>query len=183
MTAERGNHLQLITIRQTNVNGLLVKCIHLNHEKTTSLEFNSGVGVRSAFWLFHPGVRGTACNTVRDSHRIRILENALGVSLFHRIHRTVVITDAGRRFADEVAMACGRIESAAQEITRVGKSDLIAVHVVPSFAAQWLMPRLARFTAKFPDIDVRITASVDQVNLEDGTVDLEEKAFVLNVTA
>lgn len=107
------------------------------------------------------------------SHRIRILEDALGVSLFHRIHRTVVITDAGRRFADEVAMAFGRIESAAQEITRVGKSDLIAVHVVPSFAAQWLMPRLARFTAKFPDIDVRITASVDQVNLEDGTVDLD----------
>lgn len=107
------------------------------------------------------------------SHRIRILEEALGVSLFHRIHRAVVITDAGRRFADEVAMAFGRIESAAQEITRVGKSDLIAVHVVPSFAAQWLMPRLARFTAKFPDIDVRITASVDQINLEDGTVDFD----------
>lgn len=106
------------------------------------------------------------------SHRIRILEQVLGVSLFHRIHRSVVITDAGRRFADEVAMAFGRIESAAHEITRVGKSDLITVHVVPSFAAQWLMPRIARFSAKYPDIDVRISASPDNVDLNDGTVDL-----------
>lgn len=106
------------------------------------------------------------------SHRIRILEQVLGVSLFHRIHRSVVITDAGKRFADEVAMAFGRIESAAQEITRVGKSDLITVHVVPSFAAQWLMPRIARFSARYPEIDVRISASAENVNLEDGAVDL-----------
>lgn len=107
------------------------------------------------------------------SHRIRVLEKELGVALFHRIHRSVVITDAGQRFADEVAMSFGRIESAAREITRVGKSDLITVHVVPSFAAQWLMPRIARFCAKYPDIDVRISASPDTVNLNDGVVDLD----------
>lgn len=106
------------------------------------------------------------------SHRIRILEENLGVSLFHRIHRAVIITDAGRRFADEVALAFGHIESAAKEITRIGKSDLITIHVVPSLAAQWLMPRIARFSAKYPEIDVRITASGEPVNLEDGTVDL-----------
>ncbi len=107
------------------------------------------------------------------SHRIRSLEEWLGVSLFHRMQRTVVLTDAGRRFADETGMALGRLESAAQDIARASKSDLITVHVVPSLAAQWLMPRIARFSAQYPDIDVRITASAEPVRLEDGAIDLD----------
>ncbi len=106
------------------------------------------------------------------SHRIQELERYLGVQLFHRVHRTVVLTDAGQRFSAEVGLALGRIEAISSEITRVGKSDLITVHVVPSLAAQWLMPRIARFSTQYPDIDVRITASVEQVNLEEGKVDL-----------
>lgn len=107
------------------------------------------------------------------SHRIRSLEEALAVPLFHRIRRTVVLTDAGRRFADEVGLALGRIESAAQDIARESKTDLITVHVVPSLAAQWLMPRISRFSARHPDIDVRITASAEPIRLEDGAVDLD----------
>jgi LysR family glycine cleavage system transcriptional activator len=107
------------------------------------------------------------------SHRIRSLEQWLGVSLFHRMQRTVVLTDAGRRFADETGMALGRLESAALDIARASKSDLITVHVVPSLAAQWLMPRIARFSAQYPEIDVRITASAEPVRLEDGAIDLD----------
>ena len=107
------------------------------------------------------------------SHRIKILENSIGISLFHRINRAVVLTDAGKSFAEQIGIDFGNIESAALEITRVGKSDLINVHVVPSLAAQWLMPRIARFSATYPDIDVRITASADPVNLEEGIVDLD----------
>lgn len=107
------------------------------------------------------------------SHRIRALERALSVALFHRVHRSVMLTDAGSRFAAEVAEAFGRIESAAQEIARVGKSDLINVHVVPSLAAQWLMPRIARFSATYPDLDVRITASTEHVDLASGPVDFD----------
>lgn len=107
------------------------------------------------------------------SHRIRELERALGVALFHRVHRSVVLTDVGRRFATEIGEAFGRIESAAQDVTRAGKSDLVTVHVVPSLGAQWLMPRIARFSTQHPDVDVRINASVDRIDLEDGTVDFD----------
>jgi len=93
--------------------------------------------------------------------------------LFHRIRRTVILTDAGQRFAKEVSNALGLIESAVQETERVDKVDLITVHVVPSFAAQWLMPRISRFSARYPDIDVRITASVEKIELESGAVDLD----------
>jgi len=107
------------------------------------------------------------------SHRIRSLEAALSTTLFHRIRRTVILTDAGQRFAKEVSNALGLIESAVQETQRVNKVDLITVHVVPSFAAQWLMPRIARFSALYPDIDVRVTASVETIELESGVVDLD----------
>lgn len=106
------------------------------------------------------------------SHRIRSLEDLLSTSLFHRIRRTVILTDAGQRFANEVGLALTKIESAAQETTRLSKADLITVHAVPSFAAQWLMPRIARFSTQHPDIDVRITASAEPINLEAGAVDL-----------
>ena len=107
------------------------------------------------------------------SHRIRELERVLGVPLFHRIHRSVVLTDAGRRFAADVGEAFGRIESAALDVARIGKADLINVHVVPSLAAQWLMPRIARFSAANPDVDVRITASAERVDLDSGVVDFD----------
>lgn len=107
------------------------------------------------------------------SHRIKELEMALGVALFHRVHRSVVLTDAGRRFAEEISYAFGRIEAAAQDVARVAKADLITVHVVPSLGAQWLMPRLARFGALHPDIDVRVNASTDVVDIEGGAVDFD----------
>lgn len=106
------------------------------------------------------------------SHRIRSLEELLSISLFHRVRRTVILTDAGQRFSDEVGIALTRIESATQETSRVSKADLITVHAVPSLAAQWLMPRIARFSTQYPDIDVRITASTEPINLEVGAVDL-----------
>lgn len=107
------------------------------------------------------------------SHRIRTLERTLGVALFHRVHRSVVLTDAGKRFSTEVAEAFGRIETAAEDVARVGKSDLINVHVVPSLAGQWLMPRISRFSTQYPDVDVRITASPDPIDLVDGAVDFD----------
>lgn len=107
------------------------------------------------------------------SHRIRSLERELGVQLFHRVHRSVALTDAGRRYAEEVTAALRRIEAATQSLARQGKSDILTVHVVPSLATQWLMPRLARFSALHPDIDLRLNASHEPVDLTSGAVDFD----------
>ena len=115
------------------------------------------------------------------SHRIRELERELGLQLFHRIHRSIVITDAGKRYAEEISDAFGRMEAATLAASRGGKSDLLTVHVVPSFAAQWLMPRMARFSAMNPDIDVRLNASAERIDLADGAVDFDIRyGHVLN---
>lgn len=107
------------------------------------------------------------------SHQIKLLEEQFGVALFHRVHRAVVLTDAGRRYAEEVSAAFARIDLATRELGRTAKSDILTVHSAPSFATQWLMPRLARFSSLNPDVDVRLNASTDPANLLVETVDID----------
>ena len=107
------------------------------------------------------------------SHRIQALERELGIQLFHRIHRSVVLTDVGRRYAQEIAEAFGRIEAATRNTARSDKTDILTIHAVPSLATQWLMPRLSRFGELYPDIDVRLNASVEPIDLSSGAVDFD----------
>jgi LysR family glycine cleavage system transcriptional activator len=107
------------------------------------------------------------------SHQIKLLEDQLSVRLFHRVHRAVILTDTGRQYAEEIGAAFARIEKATRDIGRVEKSDILTVHSTPSFATQWLMPRLARFSAMNPDIDVRLNASNEAVDLTREAVDVD----------
>jgi LysR family glycine cleavage system transcriptional activator len=108
------------------------------------------------------------------SHQIKSLEEQFGIKLFHRVHRAVVLTDAGRQYAEEVSGAFSRIEMATRELGRTARSDILTVHSTPSFASQWLMPRLARFSESQPDIDVRLNATYPSPdNLLTQGVDIE----------
>jgi len=107
------------------------------------------------------------------SHQVKLLEEYVGVRLFHRVHRAVVLTDAGRKYAQEVSAAFARIEAATRDAAAEEKSDVLSVHCSPSFATQWLMPRLARFSAMNPDIDVRLNASVSAVDLRNSEFDID----------
>lgn len=107
------------------------------------------------------------------SHQIRYLEQKLGIPLFHRVHRAVELTDVGRRYAEAVSEALGLIEASTRSIERTGKSDILTVHSVPSFAAQWLMSRISRFSALYPNIDVRLNASASSVDLAIGEADFD----------
>ena len=107
------------------------------------------------------------------SHQIKLLEEQLSIRLFHRLHRAVILTDSGRQYAEEISSAFARIDSATREIGRVAKSDILTIHCTPSFATQWLMPRIARFSAAHPDIDVRLNASSEAANLISEAVDID----------
>lgn len=107
------------------------------------------------------------------SHQIRSLEREVGLPLFHRVHRSIVLTDAGRRYAEQIAEAFGLIEAATRSIDRTGKADILTIHSVPSFATQWLMPRLSRYSALHPDVDVRLNASVNRIDLAAGQADFD----------
>ncbi|MDO5639804.1 MAG: transcriptional regulator GcvA [Neisseria sp.] len=106
------------------------------------------------------------------SHQIRQLEQRLGLKLFHRSNRRIELTDAGRRYAQEISNAFKQIQTATRDIECTGKSDILTIQSTPSFAAQWLMPRLARFSAQYNDIDVRLNASMQTANIHAGEADI-----------
>lgn len=95
--------------------------------------------------------------------QIRLLEDWFGTPLFERRARGVVLTDEGAALLNDVSSAFERLTSAA---TRVRRDDIahriagtVRVNAMASFALCWLMPRLADFQARYPDIDVRVSTT------------------------
>jgi len=88
------------------------------------------------------------------SHQMKALEAQLGVTLFRRERRRLLLTDAGQRFAARVR---GILSELAESVAAIaGKPDprVLTVSVLPSFASRWLIPRLASFQRRQPEIDM-----------------------------
>src|SRR5581483_10901529 len=93
------------------------------------------------------------------SHQIKALEEDLGVRLVERAGRGIRLTDDGERFAARVRDALDRLADAMREVTEQANPRRIRVTVVPSFAARWLLPRMGRFMAAHPDVDLDVRAT------------------------
>ena len=106
------------------------------------------------------------------SHQIRTLEDHLGVALFRRDGRSLLLTDAGQACLPGIREGFERLSSAIDEIDSLGMAGVLTVSVAPSFAAKWLVPRLDRFQAKHPEIDVRVSASMAVTDFSRDDVDL-----------
>jgi LysR family glycine cleavage system transcriptional activator len=91
------------------------------------------------------------------SHQMKALERELGVALFHRRRRGVELTEPGRALAATVREALDRIAGGIAEL-RAPSHRPLTVSVLPAFATHWLIPRLADFNRRHPDIDVNIRA-------------------------
>jgi len=91
------------------------------------------------------------------SQQLRVLEAHLGIALTRREGRGLALTDSGRTWHGEIARHLRAIALAAERV-RPGRR-VVQVTVVQSFGSRWLMPRLTKFTAREPEIEVRIDAS------------------------
>lgn len=94
------------------------------------------------------------------SHAILKLEEALGVSLFERGGRLVRLSPDGEMLMHYVGNAFDELRRGLEAVSTRGP-QLLRLHSAPSFAAQWLSPRLAKFFALYPDVEVRLAASTD----------------------
>lgn len=100
------------------------------------------------------------------SHAIRQLENQLGVALFERRHRALLLTPAGQQFFDDVSLGLSHIYRSARTLPQLaGGEGQVTLSVSNSFATFWLLPRVARFNAAYPDIDLRVQASDRDLDL------------------
>ena len=91
------------------------------------------------------------------SQQLRVLEAHLGIALTQRKGRGIDLTDPGRTWHGEIARHLRAIALAAERV-RPGRR-VVQLTVVQSFGSRWLMPRLPLFTAREPEIEVRIDAS------------------------
>lgn len=114
---------------------------------------------------------------VAVSRQIRALEDHLAVSLFERSHRTIKLTESGRRLFPTINRALDEIDGAVAAVSMRGQRDVLSVHTHTTFGQRWLIPRLQRFHDRFADIEIRLTASAhptldaraDQVVIRTGT--------------
>jgi LysR family glycine cleavage system transcriptional activator len=105
------------------------------------------------------------------SQQIRLLEDHLGCALFRRGSRSLMLTDEGQACLPGLVEAFEGILTALEQIDTAGTSGALTVSVAPSFAAKWLVPRLDDFRNGHPDIDVRITATMNLVDFDNDDVD------------
>lgn len=108
------------------------------------------------------------------SHQVRTLEAYLGLRLFRRAARRVLLTEAGQMLLPDLRDGFERLEAAMARARRLGGagSGVLTITMSPAFAAKWLVPRLERFRERHPDIDVRIDADARLVDLAAEEVDL-----------
>lgn len=99
------------------------------------------------------------------SHQIRGLEERLGERLFVRGARGVTLTDAGRALFDRIAPHFDAIEVALRPC-RTRRDDRLALTLMPSFASSWLVPRLPRFLATQPQIELSLHSGTGLVDFE-----------------
>ncbi len=105
------------------------------------------------------------------SYQIKQLEQRLGLGLFHRQPRQVVLTPAGHRLAPAVLDAFKQLRTAfAQAIERVETE--LAITALPTIAAAWLVPRLGAFQLAHPRLAVRLDTAVELVDLNRGEFDV-----------
>lgn len=109
------------------------------------------------------------------SRQIQQLEASVGTDLFARQHRALALTDAGRTLQRAVGDSLERLRDATLVIRASLQSATpvrqVAVTCTPGFASLWLIPRLARFTANHPHVDVRISATLDALDLDHSQLD------------
>jgi LysR family glycine cleavage system transcriptional activator len=106
------------------------------------------------------------------SQQIQNLEDYIGAALFRRTPKGLLLTDAAQTALPALREAFDRLAEAASLLTAAVDGRRVTVSAAPSFAAKWLMPRLGRFEAAHPEVDVWLTAGMELVDFASGEVDI-----------
>ena len=93
------------------------------------------------------------------SRQIRILESHLGVKLFARLYRALELTEAGRDFHAVVLESLENIARGAEALQRASHPSKVAVTATIAITSFWLTPRLPRFRAAHPKVEIRVSVS------------------------
>jgi len=105
------------------------------------------------------------------SHQVKGLEERLGLELFRRTPRGLVLTDEGRALMAPVSESFERLSRALGQFENGCLKEVVTVAAVGTFAVGWLMDRLPDFTARHPMIDLRLLTNNNKVDLAGESLD------------
>ena len=105
------------------------------------------------------------------SRQVQTLEAQLGCTLVRRSARAMDVTEPARRYATDIRRALDIITQASMRLHAAPGTDGISLAVLPSFGMRWLVPRLASFAARHPDVPVNLSSRVAAVDFATGQFD------------
>lgn len=105
------------------------------------------------------------------SHRIKSLEEFLGVALFIRINRNIALTSFGERYLVEVKSALTALDAATANLKGSTRAQL-RISAAPALGAKWLVARLAGFQRAHPEVELAVSSSYDLELIRRGEADI-----------
>ena len=106
------------------------------------------------------------------SHQIKALEAWLGVALVVREGRQIALTPHGTAYLPSLSSAFDLMADATARIQRLTQRRVLSVNGLSTFSAQWLIPRLIKFCAKVPDVDVQLATTASVMDFAPGDFDV-----------
>lgn len=106
------------------------------------------------------------------SHQVRGLEQRLGLKLFVRRNRSLLLSEAGQAYLPAVRSAFDQLNEATEKLLQKDKGGYLTVTTTASFAMKWLVPRLGGFQRANNEIDVRISTGTGLVDFSREDVDI-----------
>jgi LysR family glycine cleavage system transcriptional activator len=112
------------------------------------------------------------------SHQIRGLEERLGLELFQRRARGIELTEAAQLIYPGIHAAFETMAGALQRLERIKLDTILVISATPGFTVKWLVPRLQHFIEAHPEIDARISASLQLATFGGDGVDIAIRYIV-----
>ncbi len=100
------------------------------------------------------------------SHQIKHLEEYLDVKLFQRDNRQLKLTAEGASYWPSINRIFEQLQTATEALYTDGASGHLTVSAPPTFAIEWLIPRISDFKESYPDVDINISAQADEEEID-----------------
>lgn len=106
------------------------------------------------------------------SHQVKQLEAWLDLPLFERYGHTLNLTPQGKAYLPDLSAALDALAAATDKLASPSAAGVLRITTLPSFAAHWLLPRLGRFRAAHPQIELHVSSALEVEDFSGGHFDM-----------
>lgn len=99
------------------------------------------------------------------SHRVKVLEDLLGVALFQRSGSSIRLTEVGREYLQAARNAITEVLVATDSAIERHRGDVLTIGCLPTFAIKCLMPALREFQSRYPKFSLRVRMVMSSINV------------------